>query len=227
MPDAPPAELLPALGRLARGLSALFWGLPLALLICFQTARTDWLHAFGILPPLAVTGLLFYGLRQLRSFQPAERGWHRALDRALFLAGVNFALAPFLYWWSRMPNQPLFAVAVALLTFTAIIFLSHLNLVLSRLGAILPDETLRQETRQFTTFNRAVLTVTLAIAVTYVALDQYRGPMPVLLFLVFNLSLKFQVIVLITLVLAPLAMTMALIWKTKEVVYATVFSGRR
>jgi hypothetical protein len=227
MPDTPPAELLPSLGRLARGLSALFWGLPLTLLICFQTARTDWLHAFGILPPLVTTGLLFYGLREMRSFQRGERGWHAALDRALFLAGVNFALAPFLFWWSRLPHQPLFAGGVALLTFTAIVFLSHLNLVLSRLGAMLPDETLQQETRQFTTFNRGVLTVTLAIAATYFGLMQYRGPVPGALVFLLNFSLQFQLVVLILLVLVPLAMTMALLWKAKEVVHATVFSPRR
>ena len=35
MPDpAPNVELLRSLGRLVRGLSALFWGLPLALIVC-------------------------------------------------------------------------------------------------------------------------------------------------------------------------------------------------
>jgi len=226
MSDASPPELLHSLGQLARGLSALFWGLPLALLICFQTARTDWLHSFGILPPLVTTGLLIFGLWQMRGFQPQERGWHGALDRAIFLAAVNFALAPFLYWWSRMPNQPLFGAGVALLSFTAIIFLSHLNLVLSRLGAMLPDETLHQETRQFTAFNRAVLTFTFAIAVTYLALMNYTGPVPGVLVFLFNFSLKFQILAIITLVLVPLAMTMALLWKAKEVILDSVFRRR-
>ena len=44
-------ELLRSLGRLVRGLSALFWGLPAALLICFHAARADTLKAFGLLPP--------------------------------------------------------------------------------------------------------------------------------------------------------------------------------
>jgi len=226
MPDAPSPELLHSLGRLARGLSALFWGLPLALLICFQTARTDWLHSFGIIPPLATTGLLVFGLWQMRTFQPQERGWHGALDRALFLAAVNFALAPFLYWWSRMPNQPIFGGAVALLAFTAIIYLHNLNLVLSRLGAMLPDETLHQETRQFTAFNRTLLAFTFALCATYLVLMNYSGRVPALLVVLFTLSVRFQLFAIIALVLVPLAMTMALLWKAKEVILASVFERR-
>ena len=46
----PNAELLRSLGRLVRGLSALFWGLPIALIVCFYTAKADGLRACGIAP---------------------------------------------------------------------------------------------------------------------------------------------------------------------------------
>ena len=46
MPDlAPNADLLRSLGRLARGVSALFWGLPAALIVCAVL-----LVAFGLFP---------------------------------------------------------------------------------------------------------------------------------------------------------------------------------
>src|SRR5947207_1029201 len=77
---APNAELMRSLGRLVRGLSALFWGLPAALLICFHTARAEVLQTFGVLPPLLITGLLAYGLKQLAAFQKQERVWQSALD---------------------------------------------------------------------------------------------------------------------------------------------------
>ena len=51
---APNSHLLRSLGRLARGLSALFWGLPAALLVCAETARAEWLKPLGLLPALAV-----------------------------------------------------------------------------------------------------------------------------------------------------------------------------
>src|SRR5437764_1404541 len=41
---APKTELMRSLGRLVRGLSALFWGLPIALVACVQSATTDCLH---------------------------------------------------------------------------------------------------------------------------------------------------------------------------------------
>jgi hypothetical protein len=86
MPDAPNPELLRSLGRLVRGLSALFWGLPLALLVGVQTAKMDWLRPLNIFPPLVATGLLLFGLLQITSFQKQERPWRAALDRAKVLA---------------------------------------------------------------------------------------------------------------------------------------------
>jgi hypothetical protein len=119
MPEPlPNPDLLRSLGRLVRGLSALFWGLPAALVVCFYTARAEGLKLLGILPPLAATGLVVYGLWQLADFQKQERIWRTALDRARMLALVNFLLSPFLYWWYRFPNNLFFATMVLLLAFS-------------------------------------------------------------------------------------------------------------
>src|SRR5579859_2795656 len=123
-PDPPPnAELLRSLGRLVRGLSALFWGLPVALIVCFQAAKTEFFKNFGVIPPLAVTGWLLYGLWQLRFFQRQERIWMSALDRAQAFALVNFGLCPFLYWWNRMPDQPFFTAGGGILAASGLLFL--------------------------------------------------------------------------------------------------------
>ncbi len=116
MPDSiPNPELLRSLGRLLRGLSALFWGLPIALIVCVQTAKADWLGAFGMVLPLLVTGWLIYGLWQLQHFQKQERIWRHALDRAQLFAWVNFGLSPFLYGWNKLPAHAFFGWMVALL----------------------------------------------------------------------------------------------------------------
>jgi hypothetical protein len=100
MPDpAPNAELLRSLGRLARGLSALFWGLPTLLIVSVRTARAEWLAPWAMVPILALDGLLLIGLWQMSSFQKQERPWRAALDRAKLLGLVNLGLGPFLYWW--------------------------------------------------------------------------------------------------------------------------------
>jgi hypothetical protein len=54
------AVLLESLRRLVRGLSALFWGLPIALMVTVQTAigRGEWLKPLGFLPIVIVMALL-------------------------------------------------------------------------------------------------------------------------------------------------------------------------
>jgi hypothetical protein len=122
--SAPNPQLLRSLGKLARGLSALFWGLPATLLISAETARADWLKPLGILPLLAINLLLLYGLWQMGEFQKQERPWRLALDRALLLALVNLGLSPFLYWHNRMPGESFFTYAVMLLDFPRCCFCS-------------------------------------------------------------------------------------------------------
>src|SRR5512133_3410732 len=151
MPEpAPNPELMRSLGRLVRGLSAVFWGLPLALVGCFHIARADGLRWYHVVPPLASTGLLLYGLIQMGAFQRQERVWRTALDCCRVLAFINFGLSPFLYWWNKVPGNTFFTVIVLTLVVSALLFLASLNWVLQRLGAMIPDEALRQETRQFT-----------------------------------------------------------------------------
>jgi hypothetical protein len=222
---APNPQLLRSLGKLARGLSALFWGLPAALLIAAETARADWLKPLGMLPLVAVAALLLHGLWQMCDFQKQERTWRQALDRALLLALVNLGLSPFIYWHNRMPGQIYFSYAVMVLQVSAILFLFNLNLVIKRLAAMLPDETLRHETRQFTTLNRWLLVLLLLFSNVFVWFTHTPHPsLP--MGEVISLAGKFSALLLIFFILLPLAMTMALLWKTKEVILDAVFGPR-
>jgi hypothetical protein len=222
---APNTELLRSLGRLARGLSALFWGLPASLVICAETARGDWLRPVSITPALAGTGLLLYGLWLMGSFQKQERPWRKALDRAKLLGLVNFGLCPFLYWQNKMPGQPFFNAAVLVLVLSAVLFLFNVNVVLKQLGAMLPDETLRQETRLFTVLNRWLLMVLLFLGTAQAALvGQFQWQR---IFGAFSFGperLGFWALIFFALL--PLAMTMALLWKTKEAILESVFGAK-
>jgi len=219
------AELLNSLGRLARGLSALFWGLPASLIICAETARADWLRPLGVAPPLAGTGLLLYGLWQMSIFQKQERPWRNALDRAKLLGLVNFGLCPFLYWQNKMPDQPFFNSAVFMLILSALLFLFNLNVVLKQLGAMLPDETLRHEIRLFSALNRWLLVALLLLGTAYVVL-LHDPRLPTALGAHFVQLEQLSFLTLTFFALLPLAMTMALIWKTKEVILDSVFGAR-
>jgi hypothetical protein len=229
---APKAELLRRMGQLVRGLSALFWGLPLTLLVYFQTAQTDFFDAMGlfaILPAMLVSGLLLYGLAQIGQFQKQERIWRNAVEQAKLFAVVNLGLSPFLYWWHRFQFVPLYNFAVLLLSISSLLFLLVLNTVLHRLAAMLPDETLRLETKLFTTFNRRMLVAIPVLLLIYFALG-FISPMPEFLRIILDRADgtdSHGLWLLIFLILMPLAMTMALIWKIKEVVFASILETDR
>lgn len=224
--SVPTAQLLRSLGRLVRGLSALFWGLPITLVVCFHTAKAEALSSLGIVPPLVPAGVLVYALWQLGDFQKQERVWRSALDRARLLALMNFGLCPFLYWWNKVPSNGFFATMVVLLMFSALLFLGSLNLVLQRLGAMLPDEALRLETKQFTGLNLNLLFVTFVLAAIYLGLRKVQM-LPLWLNVVMEFMERGNLWFLVVLVLLPLAMTMALLWKTKEVILDNVFGAKR
>lgn len=246
---APQNELLRSLGQLVRGLSALFWGLPLTLLVCVRTAISDWLRPIGILPPLLATGLLLFGLWQIGYFQPQERIWRRALDRATLLGMIVVGLSPFVFWWNRIPQVPFYSFSVGLLMLCGLLFLIHLNYVLQRLTAMLPDETLRMEAHWFTTVNLGLLVATLtAVSVYFLLLHAHdlvtfvlqllridsAQPMttpgafrPAVISNLLHQIEPIRALVLVFLVLVPLALTMTLIWKVKEVVLNSVFSTNR
>ena len=223
MPDAPPnSELLRSLGHLARGLSALFWGLPASLVICVETAKADWLKPLGIIPALVTTGSLLYGLWQMSDFQKQERPWRNALDRAKLLGLVNFSLCPFLYWHNKMPQEFFFEAVIFVLVLSGVLFLFNLNVVLKQLAAMLPAETLRHEMRLFTALNCWLIVGFLFLCTAYtVLLHASQLPLESGVFLAWLDQLGLWTFTFFALL--PLAMTMALIWKTKETIFDSVF----
>jgi hypothetical protein len=221
---APKAELMRSLRRLVRGLSLLFWGLPLTLLVCVRTSVSEWLRPLGVIPPIAATAVLLYGLIQLGYFQRQERVWVQSLDRAKVLGIVNIGLSPFVFWWNQLPQVQLYYLAVGLLMLSGLLFLFNLNFVLQRLAAMLPDETLRIETRFFTSFNLYLLVTVVGFVAVFLFLQQLQS-LPLFVLHLLEAIESSRQWLLVFLILLPLAMTMTLIWKIKEVVLASVFEG--
>ena len=220
---APKAELLRSLGRLVRGLSALFWGLPSALVVSVYVGTNEWARPTHMLGPVVVLGLLFYGLNLLSDFQKQERIWRESLERTKLLALINVGLSPFIYWYNRLPEEQLYGIAVLLLIVTGLLFLFNLNHMLQRLAAMLPDETLRTETRVFGNLNISIVASILVLSGLFYFFRQLEQlPQLVIHFLTILQLLRLWLFVF--LILLPIAMTMTLIWKIKEVIFASVFS---
>jgi hypothetical protein len=223
----PDSELLNSLRKLARGLSALFWGLPAALLISAHTARAEYLHPLEIIPALAANLLLLYGVRQMSGFQKQERPWRNALDRAWLVGFINFGLSPFLFLFNQMPWQEYFRATILLLAVSSLLFLFNVNILLERLGAMLPDETLRRDINFFTGLNRWLVGMFLLYISAGICISLYDPDLPHRFssenwgnFVRLNVAVSFL------LGLSPLAITMGLLWKTKEVIFDSVFGGK-
>lgn len=223
----PKAQVLRSLGRLVRGLSALFWSLPVMLIIYVQTARTEWLQSFGsvaMLPSIGISALLWWSLIQLRQFQPQERIWRQAVDRAEVFAILNLGLSPFIYWWHEMPFVPLYLACVSVLSLSSILLILQLNRVLQRLAAMLPDETLRGETKLFASLNGWILLGLLGAIAVYFGLQQMYS-LPGWVDKTLDVLAEQGAWIILFVILIPLALTMALVWKTKEMIFTSVFNA--
>lgn len=223
------SDLMQSLGRLVRGLSCLFWGLPLTLVLYVQTARMDWLDAFGtaaIVPAAGLTALLIYGLTLMGGFQKQERVWTNSIERARLVGLVCLGLSPFLHWWHRLPFVTLYAVSVILLILFGLLFLLQLNHVLLRLTAILPDEMLRHETQFFAGFNRTILSVIPLMLGSWMVLSQVKV-LPQRIIDLLRVADEIGLWFMLFLLLIPVATTMALIWKIKEAIFGGVFDTHR
>jgi hypothetical protein len=220
------AELLRSLGKLVRGLSTLFWGLPLAFMAQVETARTDWfgsLGAWAAAPAVILNATLLVGLAQLRPFQKQERIWQNSLTRAEALGLINTGLAPFIFWWHRFPAVSYFMLTVGLLALCNLLFLMQVNRITQRLTAMIPDETLRAETNVFAAFNVWMLAAVFLIMSAWFCAWMWAGPEARTHdFLTMLRWRGIGAIVFLTIV--PLALTMALLWKIKEVLYTGIFT---
>lgn len=225
--DAPKAELMRALGRLVRGLSTLVWGLPATMLIYAATARADWFNFLddaAFLPAMLASASLYFGLRQFHDFQKQERIWRQALHRAEFFAVINTGLCPFLFWWHRFPYLAFYGVCVTVLVFSVVLFLMQINQVLRRLCAMLPDEGLRAETKSFTSLNIALLMALFAGLAIYLALPRHQSATAALIGITSGAHPQTLWLVLFS-GLMPLALTVALLWKIKEILFRSLFES--
>lgn len=227
--EAQPSDLLPSLAKVVRGTSVLFWGLPIALVVATMSTISNWTDSafpLGLLLPPVAFGMLWYGLQMLGPFQPQERIWQDALGQAKLWGLVNLGLSPFLHWHHRAPDEPYFGFIVWLLALAFVFYLMALNKVLARLAAMLPDETLRLESQLFSKMNRALLAM-IPVGFGFMFLLSFISNPPTFLLQLLDIALTIRPWLFMAFVLVPLSMSMSLLWKTKEAIYASVFNADR
>lgn len=214
--------VIPTLARVVRGLLLLFWAVPGVLLTDIAVALDFTWRQFGFTPTAVAGVALVYGVRELHSFHPRERVWRLSLHRTLVLALIILALAPIPVWWNRVPDEPFFSDGMVMVVFAGLAFLVSLNDSLRRLSAMLPDETLRTETRFFTRLNIGILAVLAAGVGLWLLLHGLNPANANLATLRWMLESSRPWLLILVLIL-PVALTMTLLWKIKGVILASVF----
>jgi len=220
--DAARAELRESLRRTVKGLSALFWGLPLAVLICAQTSLNMILRPFGVLPAAAATGLLLYGVVQLEHFQRRRADWIRILGHAKLFGLICVGLSPYVFLWGRLPWVEFYNNMMGLLGMSGLFFLFSLNRALRCLNDLMPDDGLREETHLFTAINLGLIVGVISLTLLFWTLQHFFN-MPRLVVLRIDLLAEGRRFLMLFFVLLPLAMTMTLLWKIKEGALEGVF----
>ncbi len=219
--DAAKAELRESLRRLVKGLSCLFWGLPMAVLICSQTSLNMILRSFGVLPAAFATGTLLFGVIQLEGYQRHRADWQEALNKAKLFGLICVGLSPFVFLWGRLPWIEFYNNMMGLLGLSGLFFLFSLNRALRCLANLLPDEGLREETQLFTAINLGLIIGVICLTLLFWALQYFFQLRLVVLRI--DLLAEGRRFMMLFFVLLPLAMTMTLLWKIKETALLGVF----
>lgn len=203
--------------KLARGFSALFWGMPLALLVCVRSAAATWMNAHEALYPMASLGLICYGIWQLDSLPGLSESRPRLMvNLAKITAATCLGMSPFIFFWNHFPDEPFFNHALAALAFFALVFLLFYNRVIKHLTEILSDQELVSEILFFTRLNQTALIV-LACGTALLAVLKFASPEATFLLPENNLFYPLGRFLGLIFLLIPLSLTMSLTWKIKEV----------
>jgi hypothetical protein len=98
--------------------------------------------------------------------------------------------------------------------------------MLRRLAAMLPDEILRIETRLFTKMNNYMLVATGLIFGGFFILRRFQN-FPRFIYYLLTLLDQGALWIIMFMILLPIAITMFLTWKIKELILASIFNAER
>lgn len=205
-----------------RGLSALFWGLPAALVASIHVSLDA--HAMGLrfILPMGAFTLLAYGSHQLRWVSVTRMtGWSNRVDLLGILSMGQLFLSPFLFFFARAADQWLFIGSVYFLGLNWVGFLLVLCNLIGGIVLTSPDRTLHQDYLWMKGFIGGALTL-LALGWTLLFIRIFLpdlGIEPPVLYMIYP---QFLGTFLIISAIFPVTVLMNVLWKVKEYVFLTV-----
>jgi hypothetical protein len=134
--------------RLLRGFTAVFWGLPVSLLLFFGAVDVNIVVWFRLPTYILGVAVVYIGLALLR-FSGLDRGpWKKQARNGLIAAFLLIYLGPFVYWYSFLPRSGWYYLTnLCLLLGAAMWLLFAVNRLAGELGAETQDRDLMMESR--------------------------------------------------------------------------------
>ena len=113
---------------------------------------------------------------------------------------------------------------VWIMAFAGVLFVFNLNRSLKYLAAMLPDQILREDTELFTTLNLGLMLSLVLLVGGYFVLQEINE-LPILVIRILEAIDEHRRWLVIFFVVMPVAMTMSLLWKVKEIVLTGIFGS--
>jgi|GEM_PF-744797 len=217
--NAPPSVLR----DLVRGLTFLFWGLPLCVVIFAAVATTAGFGHLGVIGPAIPPMLICYGFIQVGSAVGGDLVWRRQVDRALLLGLIMVGLAPFLYWWHRVPENLFFSSMVIVLCVTGFAMLFVMSYLIQQLAFALGEPILLLDARRLGSYVRISAITSIAVLLSHVVGGIFKLLPQEYLDAVLDTSHPVFLAGVVIFVLTPLATVMSLLWKMKQLILNSVF----
>ena len=210
----PPVVSPKASLQLIRGFSWVLWGLPLTLLLFFGALQVEVLARLQ-LPSYALgVVILFTGMICLARSGQVTRAWQGWVRSGILLSFMMLYLAPFVFWWQRLPHVPFFGANMWILLFCTMLILVVANRLASELGGLYRDATFAVEARlcAWSVVVLMMLPFCIGIGYAYYTLKKYGIPMRATLG-VAHREMPFWLHVFF---LLPFTLTMTTVWKARE-----------
>ena len=150
--------------KLLQGLSAVFWSLPLILLLglsAFFVQRQDLLPYHNLFLILSF-GLMAFGAWKLLGVKAPGQCWRRRTRRTMITAAVGAYFSMFVIWWRIAPDSLLLLLNVLGFYLSGVALLTVLATALAELARRLDEQTLRSD------FHAAIY-MSLALGITPLA----------------------------------------------------------
>ncbi len=118
-----------ALLSMARGFTCVFWGLLLSVVLLFSNAFFELFEVVRIPAYLLGSAIAAWGLFGMREAGLVSRVWTRRRRFAFLLILLHIYFAPFVVWWSGMPESAFFLVNFLCFILVGMLCLLSINLL--------------------------------------------------------------------------------------------------